>query len=417
MICKRLLPALSLFLCFLTVSSLYAQEPSSTENGGKGKILYYRNPMGLPDISNEPKKDSMGMDYIPVYENEQSDDASVQVSLSKVQKLGVRTEAAQIRLVQRSIRAVGTVQPDESRQMIVTTRYEGWIENLSVSKTGQQVRQGEALMSVYSPQIALAEQELALASAQGKGSALQKAAQQKLSLLGVGKEEIERLSKGGKPSHSITVTAPIDGQVLEKMVIDGMHIPAGEPLYKIVDLSEVWVLADVYEQDIGLLKPGQEVSMTFTAFPAERVKGKVDFIYPNLSPQTRTAKVRIVLPNAEGKYRADMYVTAEFQAPASGDPIVSVPSSAILDSGKHQIVLIEKGEGRYEPREVKVGQRTSEYTEIEEGLKEGEKVVVSANFLIDAESNLQSALRAFTKEETKTPSSATVPAQPTEQQP
>jgi len=387
-------------LGLLLINSAFAQSQPDTENNGRGKLLYYRNPMGLPDISNEPKKDSMGMDYIPVYENEvNSDDNSVQVSLSKVQKLGVRTEAAKTRIIKRTIRAVGTVQPDESRQMIVTTRYDGWIEELNVNKTGQQVKEGQPLMTIYSPQIALAEQELVLANRSGGG--ISQAARRKLSLLGISESEIESVRKSGKPNRTIVLPAPMSGQVLEKMVIDGMHIQAGEPLYKIVDLSEVWVLADVYEQDVGLIKPGQEVDLSFTAFPGEKVKGQVDFIYPNLTMQTRTAKVRVLLPNPDNRFRTDMYVSAEFQAPASGEPIVSVPSSAILDTGKHQIVLVEKGEGKYEPREVKVGQRTAEYTEIDEGLQEGESVVVSANFLIDAESNLQSALKAFTKDESQ----------------
>lgn len=389
---------IGLIIALLAWESAWAQTaPTTEENGGKGKILYYRNPMGLPDISNEPKKDSMGMDYIPVYENEAADGNVVQVSISKVQKLGVKTEAAKTRIINRTIHAVGTVQPDESRQMIVTTRYEGWIENLMANKTGDEVREGEELIEIYSPQVALAEQELALA--QRAGGNITKAAMRKLSLLGISDQEIKRISKEG-PSRTVKVHAPMKGQILEKMVVDGMYIQAGAPLYKIVDLSEVWVIADVYEQDIGLIKPGQGVLLSFTAFPGEEIKGKVDFIYPNLSKETRTAKVRVTLPNPDGRFRSDMYVTADFIAPASGEPIVSVPSSAVLDSGKHQIVLVEKGEGKYEPREVKIGQRTAEYTEIEEGLEEGEKIVVSANFLIDAESNLQAALKAFTKDQT-----------------
>jgi Cu(I)/Ag(I) efflux system membrane fusion protein len=191
------------------------------------------------------------------------------------------------------------------------------------------------------------------------------------------------------------VVAPEDGVVIDKPVQEGMRINAGEALYRTADLSSLWLIAEVQEQDIGAIAPGQRVHATFVAFPGRTFEGTVEFIYPSLSAETRTARVRIVMPNPDGALRAAMFANVEFDGAVRGGPVVSVPNSAVLDSGTRQVVLIARGEGRFEPRQVHLGVRGDDWVQVVNGVKPGERVVVGANFLIDAESNLRAALQGF----------------------
>jgi membrane fusion protein, copper/silver efflux system len=362
---------------------------------GTGKILYYRNPMGLPDVSYEPKKDSMGMDYIPVYENETGDnDNVVRISLDKVQKLGVKTEAAAVRRLTRAIRATGTIQPDESRQTIVTSRFDGWVQQLNVDKTGDIVKRGQVMLDLVSPELQLAQQEYIRQKSISPNRA--EAAAQQLKTLGLSDSQISALDDLKDTTAAIPIVAPEGGQVVDKMAIRGARVAAGEPLYRLVDFSRIWVIAEVYEQDLPLVQVGQTAEVELDAFPGERFKGQVSFIYPTLTPATRTAKIRVELDNPEGKLKANMFAAVQLSAEMGSAEGLSVPESAILDTGKRRTVLVERGEGRYEPREVKIGRRADGYVEVLTGVAKDEKVVVSANFLIDAESNLQAALKAFT---------------------
>mgnify|MGYP000923711995 CR=1 FL=1 len=372
-----------------------AQQPS-----GPGKVLYYRNPMGLPDTSPVPKKDPMGMDYVPVYEGEDSASGAVTISPDKVQKLGVRTETAARRTVSRQVRAVGTVQVDERRLFIVAPKFEAWIETLLVDTTGATVRQGQPLMEVYSPELVLAQQEYLVArQSSGGGGQLAEASLQRLRNLDVPAEEIERLRKTGKASRTLTYRAAAGGVVLEKTAVRGMRFMPGEALYRIADLSNVWLIADVFEQDLGYVRPGQEVEVTVNSLPGRVFSGRVGFVYPTLTAESRTGKVRIELPNADGLLKPNLYATVHLTTDVSAVPGamagLAVPDSALLDTGRRQAVLVETGEGRYEPRDVKAGARADGYVQILAGLEEGERVVVRANFLIDSESNLRAALSAF----------------------
>lgn len=373
---------------------------------GKGRILYYRNPMGLADTSPVPKKDGMGMDYVPVYEGD-DDGATLKVSPDKVQKLGVRTEAARMTPLAKSIRAVGSVQVDERNLHVVTAKFEGYIERLHVNQSGQAVRRGQSLMEVYSPDLVLAEQEY-LVAAQGAQSldgaspeardaarSLADGALARLRNWDVPGAQIERLRQGGQPSRTLSLAAPAAGIVLEKRAVQGMRFLPGEMLYQIADLSTVWVIAEVFEQDLAQVRLGQVATVTFNALPGRTFTGKVTFLYPTVTEQTRTARVRIELPNPDGQLKPALYGTVDLASPVADHPVLTVPDSAVLDSGTRQAVLVEKGEGRFEPREVKSGIRANGLIEIREGLAEGEKVVVRANFLIDAESNLRAALQSF----------------------
>ena len=374
------------------------------------KVLYYRNPMGQPDTSPVPKKDSMGMDYIPVYENEAGADANVvQVSPQRVQMLGVRTAVAAMRpSLARTIRATGSVQFDERRMAAVTTKVGGWVEKLNVAATGEAVRAGQPLLEIYSPDLVAAEQEyLVVASmpsgdhsdmVHGDSASVVDAAVRRLRSLDVPEGEIARLQRTGQATRRIAVLAPANGIVTEKDAVLGMHVDPGTPLYKTADLATVWLIAQVQEQDLGQIRPGQKAHATFVAFPGKVFDGTVDFVYPTLSPDTRTARSALSYPNGGGLLRSEMYAAVEIEAApsATSASVIAIPTSAIIDSGTRQIVLVVKGEGKFEPRPVRLGAQGDGYTEVLAGLKEGEQVVTSANFLIDAESNLRAALQAFT---------------------
>ena len=373
---------------------------------GKGKILYYRNPMGLPDTSPVPKKDSMGMDYIPVYEGE-DESGVVTVSPARVQMLGVRTAPVETRaMLARSIRATGSVQAAEDRLSIVNTKFDGFVEKLFVSTTGSLVRAGQPLARVWiqtpdvltqmGPDVITRQVDYIVALQEHDAAAIARALQN-LHNYGIPDAAIAEIRSTGRATRSITITAPFGGTVIEKPAIEGMRFNTGDPLFKIADLSNVWVIADVAEQDLGAIRVGQPAHLALVAFPGRSFTGMVNFIYPALTANTRTGRVRIVLSNKDGLLRESMYATVAIDTAASdrGQSLV-VPDSAIIDSGAAQVVLVARGQGRFEPRPVHIGVRGDGVAQILDGLKPGEQVVVSANFLIDAESNLRAALQTFT---------------------
>jgi Cu(I)/Ag(I) efflux system membrane fusion protein len=362
------------------------------------KIKFYRNPMGLADTSPIPKKDSMGMDYIPVYEGEDTDDGFVRLSPGKIQRTGVKSEPAASRIIRTQIRAPGTVQLDERRVSIVSFRFEGFVERVENVTTGEHVHKGQALMRVYGPSLssAAAEYLSALSAKADSGVSAQalKGARRRLENLGMPEKAIAEIERTREISLSIPWPAPQDGEILERAAVNGMRAAPGDMLFRIADHQVVWVLADIAERDLEQIAIGQKVDVRPRAFPSRAFSGEVVLIYPHLNAQTRTARVRIELANPDGLLRPDMYVDAEIDT-GSPQPVLAVPESAILDTGSRQAVIVEKGQGRFEPRDVKLGHRGGGYVEVREGVAEGEPVVVSANFLIDAESNLKAALKGF----------------------
>ena len=374
--------------------------PSSAER----KILYYRNPMGLPDTSPVSKKDPMGMDYIPVYQDEQDEPGTVKVSLDKIQRIGVKTEKVETRQIDRTVRAVGKVTHDESLLTIVALRADGFIEDLFVNKTGQHVSKGEPLFRVYSPQIQSAQTDLIVAMRAGGKMGLDsnkelEGAMQRLRNLGVPQDRIDEVRETGTNPRTIDWPAPADGDVIDKKIINGQRVMAGDELYRIADHSRIWVIADVAEADIAEIQVGMPVTVTLRAMATEPIAGKVTFIYPELTPETRTVSVRIELPNPGEQMKTEMYADVVFSVGANEPAVATVPDSAVIDSGTKQVVLVAKGEGRFEPRAVKLGRRGEGYVEVTDGLKQGEEIVTSATFLIDAESNLRAALQTFTQSE------------------
>jgi len=380
-----------------------AAQQAAPANDGR-EVLYYRHPMGLPDISKVPKKDSMGMDYIPVYADEAGSegDNTVKLSLDKIQRSGVTTETVGAKTVARPVRGVGEVEHDESLLTIITVRSDGYIEDLFVDKTGQHVEKGQPLFRFYSSQIQLAQVDLLVAlRAQGHGGDRDvDGAVQKLRNLDVPEARIEEVRRTKTNPRTLDWPSPTTGDVTAKSVIKGQFVKAGDELFRIADHSRLWVIAEVAEADIGDIAVGTRATITLRAFPNAPREGKVTFIYPEMmKPETRTLSVRIELPNPDGRIKPGMYADVLLHPGAEAAPVTAVPASAVIDSGTRKVVLIAKGEGRFEPREVKLGSSGGGYVEVLDGVKRGEEVVTTATFLIDSESNLKAALQALDQPE------------------
>jgi Cu(I)/Ag(I) efflux system membrane fusion protein len=374
------------------------------------KLLYYRNPMGLADTSPTPKKDPMGMDYIAVYEGEEKDASAapaganqIRISTEKIQKLGVRTEAASTRLLGKTVRAAGRIEPDERRMYAISPKFEGYVERLHVNVTGQPVSKGQPLFEVYSPELVSAQREYLIAvqgmqAMQGAGpeaqAGMKQLAESSLARLrnwDLPPEQVDALTSSGEARRTITFRSPVSGLVTEKKALQGMRFMPGEALYQVTDLSSVWVIADVFEQDIGLVKTGAKAKVTINAYPNQVFEGRITYVYPTMKAETRTLAVRIELANPGQLLKPAMY--AQVELPVGGtQPVLAVPDSAVIDSGTRRIVLVQIEEGRYEPREVELGARGENHVEVLKGVRQGEQVVVAANFLIDAESNLKAAV-------------------------
>ena len=388
-----------------------AASPAATAAGAVGeakkekKLLYYRNPMGLPDTSPVPKKDQMGMDYIAVYEGEEqaSSGTELKISMDRLQKLGVRTQPAERRSLDHVVRAAGRVEVDERLLATISPKFEGYVERLHVNTTGQPVAKGQPLFEAYSPELVAAQREYAIASRGVKSlrdagtesrTGMAQLAESSLTRLrnwDVSDEQIAALERTGEAQRTVTFRSPATGIVMEKKAVSGMRFMPGEMLYQVADLSRVWVVADVNEQDIGKVATGRRAQVRINAYPDKRFEGVVTYVYPTLKQETRTVSVRLELANPGALLKPGMYAQVELASGATAK-VVAVPVSAVIDSGVRRVVIVQTGEGRFEPRAVELGDRSEEWVEVRSGVKEGESVVVTANFLIDAESNLRAAL-------------------------
>jgi Cu(I)/Ag(I) efflux system membrane fusion protein len=372
------------------------------------RVLYYRNPMGLPDTSPTPKKDPMGMDYVPVYEGEEAAAGEpgganlIRVSTEKVQKLGVRTEAAELRRLGQGVRASGRVEPDERRVATISPKFEGYVERLLVNATGEHVAKGQPLFEVYSPELVSTQREFVIATRglqtmKDGGEALEgmkglaDASLARLRNWDLPADEIDALTRTGEVRRTVLLRSPVAGVVTEKKALQGMRFMPGDALYQVTDLSRVWVVADVFEQDIGRVRNGAKASVRLTAYPTRSFEGRITYVYPTLTAETRTVPVRVELANPGQLLKPAMFARVEIDVD-NGAPMLAVPESAVIDTGTRRIVLVQRGEGRFESREVKLGARSEDYAEVLEGVKAGEQVVVAANFLIDADSNLKAAV-------------------------
>ncbi|MGV8939940.1 MAG: efflux RND transporter periplasmic adaptor subunit [Lysobacter sp.] len=382
-------------------------QQAANSAGQPRKILYYRNPMGLADTSPVPKKDSMGMDYLPVYEGGEAPAAPGTVVLSpeKVQKLGVRTEAVRLQALSPAVRASATVQVDETRQYVIAPKFEGWVEQLQANQTGMTVRRGQPLLSVYSPELLAAQNEYRVADdaarklAAGDAASaatmirLRDAARQRLKNWGINDAQLAGMGRG--KIGNLVILSPANAVLVEKPIVQGDRFAAGDTILRLADLSTVWLIADVPATSAGLVSVGQQAQFQSPSLPGRSFEGRVSFIQPIIDASTRTLAVRVELPNPDGILRPGLFGDVTLSREASNEAL-TVPRSAVLDSGLRQLVLVQVAEGRFEPRTVALGQRSGDRVEVLDGLRDGERVVVSANFLIDAESNLQAALEAMT---------------------
>jgi len=328
---------------------------------------------------------------------------TVQISPQRQQLIGVRIGTVEIKPLEKVIRTVGRVDYDEQKIVTVSLKVGGWIEDLYVDFTGKYVKKGEPLLTIYSPELVSTQEEYLLALKAKKsltkssfpevassGDSLAESAKRRLKLWDITDEEIKRLEESGQAKKTITLYAPFSGFVLEKSAYKGMNVMPGMALYKLADLSVVWLYADVYEYELPFIRLEQQASIQLTYLPGESFTGKVIYIYPALNPETRTAKVRFEFPNPHDRLKPEMYANVEIKVRLGRK--LAVPEGAIINTGIRQMAIIDKGNGYFEPREVKVGSKVDDYYEVISGLKAGEKVVTSASFLVDSESNLKEAM-------------------------
>jgi len=404
----------------------YRQGANKQTSGSSGshKLLFYRNPMNPAITSPAPAKDEMGMDYIPVYEDDatvpvksvqqQADDffgdetkvsglGAVTMTEQGIRLSGVQVAAAEQKNIQRTLRTVGLVVPDETRIHRVQTKVGGWVETLLINYIGQVVKKGSPILSIYSPELLSSQEEFiktrqsALRSATDAGDRtsaqrLSQSAQRRLELFDVPPDFIKELERTGKPQRTVTLLSPADGFVTAKDIFPGQEVKPGMELYTVTDLSVVWVDAEVYEYETRDVKIGQAGILTTSFDPSLRLTGKIAFIYPYLNRESRTLKLRFDFDNKDFRLKPGMYVDVNLMIDY-GEGIV-IPDSAIMDSGTRQVVFVDKGEGRFEPREVKAGARSEGKTQVLSGLNVQDRVVVRANFLLDSESRLRALIDA-----------------------
>jgi Cu(I)/Ag(I) efflux system membrane fusion protein len=371
------------------------------------KVLYYRNPMGLPDTSPVPKKDAMGMDYVAVYAggDTPAKPGTVVIAPEKVQKLGVRTALVRLQSLSPTLRASATVQVDETRQYVIAPKFEGWVEHLFANQTGMSVRRGQPLLSVYSPELVAAQNEYRIADSAARklqdsdpDSAatmrrLRDASRARLKNWDISDAQLAHIGHG-QTRGNLVLSAPANAVVIDKPIVQGARFAAGETILRLADLSTVWLIANVPASSAGDVAVGQRATFQSPTLPGETFSGKVTFVQPVIDAATRSLGVRIALANPDGVLRPGLFGDVSVTQDTSA-AVLTVPRSAVLDSGTRQLVLVQVAEGRFEPRTVVVGERSGDVVEIRQGVSEGDRVVVSANFLIDAESNLQSALEGM----------------------
>jgi Cu(I)/Ag(I) efflux system membrane fusion protein len=367
---------------------------AGSSNSDPGRILYYRHPMGLPDTSPVPKKDSMGMDYVPVYEGEAPTGPGFVVPADRLQRLGVRTTEAAAREIARVVRAVGTVEVDERLVASVSPKFDGYVTRLHVATTGALVRRGQPLLEVYSPELVTTQREYVIArrnrdalggaspDARAAFEDLVAATRERLGNWDIDARDLEALERG-TIQKNVLLRSPADGVVLEKLVKVGQRFSAGESLYQVADLQDVWLVANVFEQDLAAIAVGRPARATFEAYPGRVFEGRVAFVYPTVAAETRTVAVRIEFPKRDGALKPGLYGSVQIVGPVVAAP-VSVPESAVLDSGTRQVVFAAHQDGRFEAREVVLGARGDGYVAVLKGLEPGQPVVVNGNFLIDA---------------------------------
>jgi membrane fusion protein, copper/silver efflux system len=362
-----------------------ASEPSATGISIRGTAP--APPSGTPEYS-EPQRGEITIDP------------------RRQQLIGVRTAPVRRAPIVHEIRAVGLVRADETRQTEINTRIDGWIRTLYADYTGKAIRQGEPLFTLYSPELVATQNEYLLAlrgharmaqaelpTVQDHSDRLVGAARERLRRWDLSAEDIQELEQRGRANETVTFRSPASGVIVEKNAVEGMHVTAGQTLFRVADLSSVWIEADVYAQDITAIRVGQSATLMLDAFADQAIAGRATYVYPTVDEKTRTGKVRFQFANRDGRLKPGMYATVQLNA--RGTTGLTIPTDALLDTGTDQVVFVAQGEGRFEPRHVKAGRRTDDAVEIVEGVKEGEEVATSAAFFLDSESQLRGAIQSY----------------------
>ena len=398
--------------CGMKLLPVYASEAADQPKPGERKILYYQDAMNPTHHSDKPGLAPDGMKLVPVYASDAAGPSlppgSVGISAARQQLMGVTTVKAEYRALDQTIRSVGQVAMDETRLVHVHVRTSGWIKKVFVDYTWQQVKQGDPLFTFYSPDLLATEQEYVLAlkardslarssfaEIAKAGASLLEAARRRLELWDLAEEEIQELEHSGKPTHDITIYSPATGYVVDRKAFPNQYVNPEMDIYQLVDLSSIWAEGEIYESDAPAVSLGQSAVLTTEALPNAALRGRLTFISPTVKPDTRTITVRMEFPNPGMKLKPGMFVNVELHR-GLGQRL-TVPVDAVLDSGAHQRVFVDRGKGVFEPRTVTVGTRTGDYAVILSGLRAGELVVTRANFLIDSESNLRQSVEGMSK--------------------
>ena len=380
---------LNIFLCLLFAEPAVAQDHSGHS-------------------SNQSKANqALTQKKTPVVVENQQDVPKVEISAEQQKLIGVKTVQVALRPLQKVIHTVGKVEANERNLATVNAKIEGWIEKLYVDVTGSYVKKGDPLVEIYSPELVASQRELLSALKWAKQSAEPRqrtsvdinrmlaqdaeanldAARQRLLLWDIAEGQIKKIEETGKPIRTLTLYSPVNGFVTQKMVVSGMKVMPGEKIFDIADLSSLWVIADIYENELPLIKVGQIAVITLPYLPGRSISSRIDYIYPTISADTRTAKIRLKLNNAEYKLKPQMFANVEIKI-NTGNKLL-IPESAVIDTGRGIVAYVDAGDGSFEPREIKAGLRSDGSIEVLEGLKAGEKVVSQANFLIDSEAQLK----------------------------
>ena len=377
------------------------------------KIKYWVAPMDPTYIRDEPGKSPMGMDLVPVYEEEGEEKeptSTIRIDPVTVQNMGVRTALVQKKPLVKYIRAFGNIRTDETKLYEINTKFAGWIEKLYVESKGEVVRKGQPLFDIYSPELVSAQEEYLLALRQYKNLSgspypsiregaerLVQASRTRLLYWDHTEEQIREIERTGKTRKTVTIHSPASGVVVIRKATEGRYFKPGKRMYKIADLSTVWVDVEIYEYDLPWIHEGMTAEMELPYTPGKRFHGKVLYIYPYLNPQTRTAKLRLEFPNQNYDLKLDMYANVYLKSTVSEDSLV-IPQESVIRSGVRNLVFLSLGKGRFEPRDVKLGMEgnDNEY-QVLEGLKEGEEIVISAQFMLDSESRLREAIEKMLK--------------------
>ena len=398
-------------------------EMAMSEGGaaeGKRKIKYWQAPMDPTFIMDEPGKSPMGMDLIPVYEDEVPEvpevdgapDGSIRIDPVFVQNIGVQSLEIERVDIPFTIRTVGTLTYDDSQIAWVNTKYDGWIETVYVNYIGEPIEKDQKLFEIYSPQLVTTQKEYLQAQQYARRMAdtdypeitaraesLLASARERLGYWDIMDEQIAELEKSGELSRTLSVASPVGGIVVEKMdqALEGMFVKAGMNLYKIADLSTIWLVVEIFENQVPWLKLGQRAEVELPYEPGRQYVGRVRYLYPFFNEKTRTMKVSIELQNPGHRLRAGMYANVTFDVPAARN-VLAVPEEAVIHSGERNVVVLDLGNGRFRVAEVTLGVNGSGLWEVKDGLADGDVIVVSAQFLIDSESNLQEAIRKMISE-------------------